>query len=52
LPGITPKNVKYVMSKVRNLRELCEMDLMGLQDLLGVEPGKACWEFIHKGEGK
>ena len=52
LPGITPKNVKYVMSKVRNLRELCEMDLKGLHDLLGVEPGRACWEFIHKGEGK
>ncbi|KAF6752030.1 hypothetical protein DFP72DRAFT_462496 [Ephemerocybe angulata] len=52
LPGITPKNVKYVMSRVRNVRELCEMSLERVQDILGVEPGKACWEFIHKGDTK
>lgn len=50
LPGITPKNVKYVMSRVRNVRELCEMNLEQVQEILGVAPGKACWEFIHKGE--
>ncbi|KAJ3500275.1 hypothetical protein NMY22_g19311 [Coprinellus aureogranulatus] len=52
LPGITPKNLKFVMSRVRNVRELCELDLKGVQDLLGVEPGKACYEFMHRGEGK
>jgi DNA excision repair protein ERCC-4 len=52
LPGITAKNVKYVMSKVRNIRELCEMDLSQVQEVLGVEPGKACWEFMHRGERK
>jgi DNA excision repair protein ERCC-4 len=25
LPGITTKNVKYVMNKVNNVRELCEL---------------------------
>ncbi|KAK0467113.1 uncharacterized protein EV420DRAFT_666448 [Desarmillaria tabescens] len=50
LPGITAKNVKYVMSKVRNVRELCEMDLKQVQDILGVAPGKACYQFIHRGE--
>lgn len=50
LPGITAKNVKYVMSRVRNVRELCEMDLKQVQGLLGVEPGNACWQFMHKGE--
>lgn len=52
LPGITPKNLKYVMSRVRNVKEHCEMELKAVQDILGVEPGKACWEFMHKGEGK
>ena len=50
LPGVTAKNVKHVMSRVGSVRELCELELKGVQDILGVEPGKACWEFIHKGE--
>ncbi|KAF9030370.1 hypothetical protein BDZ89DRAFT_1159420 [Hymenopellis radicata] len=50
LPGITAKNVKYVMSKVRNVREFCMMDLKGVQEILGNEPGKACYQFMHRGE--
>lgn len=50
LPGITAKNVKYVMGKVGSVRELCEMSLEQVQELLGSEPGKACWEFIHYGD--
>lgn len=50
LPGISAKNVKYVMSKIRNVRELCEMDLLAVQAILGVEPGKTCWDFMHKGD--
>lgn len=50
LPGITSKNVKYVMGKVGSVRELCEMSLEGVQELLGSEPGKTCWEFIHNGD--
>ena len=52
LPGITAKNVKYVMSKVRNVRELCEMGLKEVQDILGAVPGKACYEFVHQGDRK
>jgi DNA excision repair protein ERCC-4 len=52
LPGITAKNVKYVMSKVGSVRELCEMTVSQVQAILGVEPGKACWEFMHRGERK
>ena len=51
-PGVTSKNVKHVMSKVKTVRELCELDLRQVQDILGVEPGKACWEFIHRGDPK
>ena len=50
LPGITAKNVKHVMSKVRSIRELCEMSMEGVQEILGVEPGKMCWEFMHRGD--
>ena len=50
LPGITAKNVKHVMSKVKSVQELCELEMKDVQEILGVEPGKACWEFIHRGE--
>lgn len=50
LPGITAKNAGYVMSRVRSVRELCELQLEQVQDILGNEPGKACWEFLHWGE--
>jgi len=52
LPGITAKNVKYVMSKVSSVRELCEMSRVEVQGILGVEPGNLCWEFMHQGERK
>jgi DNA excision repair protein ERCC-4 len=38
------------MSKVRSVRELCEMSKEGVQEILGVELGNACWEFMHRGE--
>lgn len=50
LPGVTAKNAKYVMGKVGSVRALCELDLAGVQGILGVEPGKACYEFMHRGE--
>jgi DNA excision repair protein ERCC-4 len=50
LPGITAKNARYVMGKVSSVKELCTLQLEQVQDILGVEPGKACWEFIHRGE--
>ncbi|PFH49381.1 hypothetical protein AMATHDRAFT_147779 [Amanita thiersii Skay4041] len=50
LPGINAKNIKYVMGKVGTVRELCEMGLPRVQEILGVEPGKACWEFMHQGD--
>lgn len=50
LPGITAKNVKTVMSKVKNMRELCDLPLSQLQAILGSEAGKRCYDFMHKGE--
>lgn len=50
LPGIGTKNYRYVMGRVGSIKELCEMDLKAMQLLLGVEPGKACYNFLHAGE--
>lgn len=50
LPGINDKNIKYVIRRVKTVRELCDMSLGQVQHILGVEPGKACWEFMHRGE--
>jgi DNA excision repair protein ERCC-4 len=50
LPGITAKNAGYVMNHARSMRELCELRLDQVQEILGDEPGRACWEFLHWGE--
>ena len=50
IPGVTAKNIKYVMSKVGSVRELCELTREEVQGILGVEPGKLCWNFMHRGE--
>ncbi|KAH9934024.1 uncharacterized protein BXZ73DRAFT_89675 [Epithele typhae] len=50
LPGVTGKNVKHVMSRIGSVRELCGLPMKDVQNILGVEPGKACWEFIHYGD--
>jgi len=36
------------MAKVGSIRELCEMSLQQVQEILGAEEGKKCYEFIHK----
>lgn len=50
LPGISAKSVKHVMSRVASVREFCELSLVQVQDILGVEPGKACYDFMHRGD--
>ncbi|KAH8834013.1 hypothetical protein DL96DRAFT_1521655 [Flagelloscypha sp. PMI_526] len=52
LPGITTKNVRFVGSQVKSVREFAEMELAGVQKILGNDPGKACWEFMHRGDRK
>lgn len=50
LPGITERNVKYVMGKVKNVREFCELNLKEVQEILGTDSGRICWQFMHKGD--
>lgn len=49
LPGVSARNVKYVMSQVHSVRAFCALNLPAVQEILGNEPGKACWEFMHRG---
>lgn len=48
LPGITAKNVRHVMNMVGSVRELCDLDLSGVQAILGIEAGKALHAFLHQ----
>ncbi|KAI8825717.1 uncharacterized protein EV422DRAFT_563548 [Fimicolochytrium jonesii] len=48
LPGITSKNYRYVMSKVRNIEELSEMGLEDCQELLGQEFGRSLYNFFRQ----
>lgn len=50
LPGIASKNVKTVMSKVGNVRELCDLTLSQIQAIIGAKDGRACYDFVHKGD--
>jgi DNA excision repair protein ERCC-4 len=50
LPGVTQRGLRTVMTKVRSVGELCEMSLTEIQEILGEEDGKKCYEFIHHGE--
>lgn len=50
LPGITARNVRHVMKMAGSIRELCELDLAGVQSILGVEAGKALHAFLHRGQ--
>ncbi|KAH9487436.1 DNA repair protein rad16 [Psilocybe cubensis] len=50
IPGITAHNVKLVMHKVKNIEELCNLSLSEVQGILGADPGKACYQFIHEGD--
>ncbi|KAI5476750.1 DNA repair protein rad16 [Pseudohyphozyma bogoriensis] len=48
LPGITTSNYRYVMSKVDNIEELCQLPLDRVQELIGVEKGKVLFDFLNK----
>ncbi|THH13224.1 hypothetical protein EW146_g6966 [Bondarzewia mesenterica] len=52
LPGITDKNLAYVKRRVGSVRGLCDMGLEEVKEILGDEPGKRCWDFLHWGEAK
>lgn len=50
LPGITDKNIKHVMGKVPSITAFCQLGLPQVQEIIGVGPGKLCYEFMHRGD--
>ncbi|PWN19517.1 hypothetical protein BCV69DRAFT_284143 [Microstroma glucosiphilum] len=46
MPGITTKNYRYVQNNVKDLEELCDLDLEEIQELIGIEPGRKLHNFI------
>ncbi|GJE89027.1 DNA repair protein [Phanerochaete sordida] len=50
LPGVSAQGVRHIMNKVGSVREFCELSRKEMQEILGVEPGKTCYEFVHRGE--
>ncbi|KZT51574.1 hypothetical protein CALCODRAFT_125678 [Calocera cornea HHB12733] len=51
-PGITSKNVRYVMGKVGSVRDLCRLSKEDMESLLGTQGGKQCYAFVHRGSRK
>lgn len=47
LPGVTSKNYQWLMSKTRNIFSLTTMSRDALQLIIGNQPGKACYDFMH-----
>ncbi|KAG2226446.1 hypothetical protein INT45_000614 [Circinella minor] len=51
LPGVTSKNYKLLMNDVKNLQELFKLSVDDLKKIIGAEPAKKLYEFIHHKTG-
>ncbi|WWD16753.1 hypothetical protein CI109_101184 [Kwoniella shandongensis] len=47
LPGVSGRNLKFVMSKVESIKELVGMKKKEIKEVLGEEGGDKAWGFIH-----
>ncbi|KIR71477.1 DNA excision repair protein ERCC-4 [Cryptococcus deuterogattii CA1014] len=47
IPGVSGRNLKFVMSKVESIKELVSMSRGQLKEILGEEGGEKAWEFLH-----
>jgi DNA excision repair protein ERCC-4 len=47
IPGINYKNWKIVMTKSKSLKGLANMNLVELQDMIGVENGRLVYQFFN-----
>ena len=52
LPGVTSKNYKLLMNEVENLQELFKLSVDDLKKIIGAEPAKKLYEFIHHKTGQ
>ncbi|AAW45049.2 conserved hypothetical protein [Cryptococcus deneoformans JEC21] len=47
IPGVSGRNLKFVMSKVESIKHLVSMSRGQLKEILGEEGGEKAWEFLH-----
>lgn len=47
IPGVSGRNLKFVMSKVESINHLVSMSRRQLKEILGEEGGEKAWEFVH-----
>eukprot|EP00050_Salpingoeca_kvevrii_P001990 m.184488 g.184488 ORF g.184488 m.184488 type:complete len:911 (-) comp10509_c0_seq8:183-2915(-) len=47
LPGVTAKNIRKIMEKTTNLKELSTMPLERMERLMGASNGKQLYAFFH-----
>ena len=47
MPGVTAKNYVYLTNHVESIQALCAMPLAAIQELIGSEPGKKLYAFLH-----
>ncbi|CAG8592178.1 11966_t:CDS:2 [Funneliformis caledonium] len=48
LPGVTTNNYRYIMSKLKNLKELGQISKNELQNMIGNDLGNKLFEFLNK----
>ncbi|KAK4055410.1 DNA repair protein RAD16 [Microbotryomycetes sp. JL221] len=48
LPGISIKNLSYVMNKIENLENLIELNLNQMKNLIGVDSGIELFNFVNQ----
>ncbi|CAG8438592.1 3356_t:CDS:10 [Funneliformis mosseae] len=48
LPGVTTNNYRYIMSKLKNLKELGQISKDELQNMIGNDLGNKLFEFLNK----
>lgn len=48
MPGVTTKNAVYLMREAPNLQALCQLSLAQLQQVIGAEPARQLYAFLHQ----
>merc|ERR1712130_782109 len=47
MPGVTPMNALYLLRSATNLQELSNLPISQIQSLIGLEPGRKLYHFLH-----
>lgn len=48
IPGVGPKSIELLLSKLKSVKRIKEADLTTLEEILGKSKAKVVWEFFNK----